>query len=61
LDPRSPEAQLEDQKPKKSSKGHLEEGKTAKPTNGKKSGKPKKSKENLKTSNSKLPPETNSP
>jgi hypothetical protein len=36
--------------------GHLEEGKTAKPTNGKKSGKPKKkSKEKLKL---KTPPNT---
>jgi hypothetical protein len=33
------EAQLEDQKPKKTQEGHLEEEKITKPTNGTKSGK----------------------
>jgi hypothetical protein len=42
LNPRPHEAQLEDQKPKKTQEGHLEEGKTVKPTNGKKRGKLKK-------------------
>jgi hypothetical protein len=37
--PRPYEAQLEDQKAKKSSKCHLEEGKPQKPTEGTKSGK----------------------
>jgi hypothetical protein len=36
------EAQLKNQKPKKNSRRHLEEGKTAKPANGTKSGKPSK-------------------
>jgi hypothetical protein len=44
------ESQLEDQKPKKTQKYHLEEGKTAKPSNGMKNGKQKKkSREKLKT------------
>jgi hypothetical protein len=42
LNPRPHEAQLQDQKPNKAREGHLEEGKTAKPTNGTKSSKPKK-------------------
>jgi hypothetical protein len=41
LNSRPHEAQLEDQKPKKAQEGHLGEEKTTKPTNGKKSGKPK--------------------
>jgi hypothetical protein len=36
------EAQLEDRKPEKIQKGHLEEGKAAKSSNGMKSNKPKK-------------------
>jgi hypothetical protein len=43
---------------RKAQDGHLEEGKTAKPANGMKSSKPRKSKEKLKL---KAPPETNSP
>jgi hypothetical protein len=39
LNPRHNETQLEDQKLRKAQEGHLEEGKTAKPTNGTKSGK----------------------
>jgi hypothetical protein len=39
LNPRSHDAQLEDQKAKKAQEGHLEEGKTQKPTKGTKSGK----------------------
>jgi hypothetical protein len=47
------ETQLEDQKIRKAQDGHLEEGKTAKPANGMKSGKPsKKGKELRKTQNS---------
>jgi hypothetical protein len=42
LNPRHNEAQLEDQKPRKTQEGHLEEGKNARPTKGTKRGKPKK-------------------
>jgi hypothetical protein len=34
------EAELEGQKPRKTQEGHLEEGKTTKPANGAKNGKP---------------------
>jgi hypothetical protein len=51
LNPRPYEAQLEDQKPKKPKKCHLEEGKIVKPTNGKKSGKPKKKQRKTQTQN----------
>jgi hypothetical protein len=47
LNPRAHEAQLEAQNQKKTQEGHLEEGKTVKPTNGKKSGKPKKKQRKL--------------
>jgi hypothetical protein len=36
----------------KAQEGHLEEGKAAEPTNGKKSGKPKKKKRKAQTQNS---------
>jgi hypothetical protein len=39
---RTHEAQLEDQKPRKAQKDHLEEGQTTMPANGMKSGKPSK-------------------
>jgi hypothetical protein len=51
LNQRSYEVQLEDQR--KAQEGHIEEGKIAKPTNGKKSDKPKEKAK--KSSNSKLP------
>jgi hypothetical protein len=58
------EAQLEDQKPIKSSRRSYRRRKTAKPTNGMKSSKPskmaKKSLEKLKIIKLKTPPETNS-
>jgi hypothetical protein len=57
LNPRSNQEQLEDQKPKKSQEGYLEEGKTTRPTKGTKSG---KTKERVRKSQ-KLPPETNPP
>jgi hypothetical protein len=52
LNPRPHEAQLEGQKPKKAQEGHLEEEKTAKPTNGKKIDKPKKKQGKAQTQNS---------
>jgi hypothetical protein len=57
------ESQLEDQKPKKTQKDHLEEEKTAKPSNGMKSGKQKKRAEKSLKLKLKLKknPETNSP
>jgi hypothetical protein len=57
LNPRSNQEQLEDQKPKKSQEGYLEEGKTTRPTKGTKSG---KTKERVRKSQ-KLPPEINPP
>jgi hypothetical protein len=50
------EAQLEDQKPRKSSKSHLEEGKIIRPTNGTKSGKSNKM-ANKRQEKLKAPPE----
>jgi hypothetical protein len=41
LNPRPHKTQLENQNQIKAQEGHLEEGKTTKLTNGKKSGKPK--------------------
>jgi hypothetical protein len=40
LNPRTHEAQLEDQRPRKAQEGHLEEGKAARPAKDTKSGKP---------------------
>jgi hypothetical protein len=51
LNPRPHETQLENQKLKKAQEGHLEEGKAAKPTHGKKSGKPKKKQRKPQTQN----------
>jgi hypothetical protein len=42
MNPRPHEAQLEDQKLRKAQEGHLEDGKTAKLTNGTKNSKPRK-------------------
>jgi hypothetical protein len=41
LNPRPHEAQLEDQKPKKTQEGHIEAGKTSRPTKGTKNVKAK--------------------
>jgi hypothetical protein len=47
---------LKTEKPRKAQKGHLEEGKTVRPTKGTKSGKPRKrAKKSSKSKNSKLP------
>jgi hypothetical protein len=52
LNPTPHEAQLEDQKPRKAQEGHLEEGKTTKPINGTKNGKPRKKQRKTQTQDS---------
>jgi hypothetical protein len=56
LNPRPHEAQLEDQNPKKSSRRSSRRRKIVKPTNGKRSGKPKKKQREAEKLKLKTPP-----